>query len=353
MDEASVGEADVRGMVAHLRPEWDLRESTVSDHGTDFVCYLTVDTGDGRRRAVLKATTADLVDPVIARSEPRLLELVGRETTVPVPKVFGYADDHPDYPAPFYLMEHVEGENFEGRPRELPREARDWVVREAGENLAELHELGPLPAVGRIGVANGELAVLDTDEHPRYDDFREHLLDNALDAAEELLDGGWFPEKAEEPERFADLVPDLRSYLEETIPALPEPDPPTCCHWDYRYGNLLVDPRTGETRAVLDWANLSAAEPAYNLTKLEANLFDPAEDGQKRAGKLQDRFRTAYAGAREDWAFDPEVRERMRVYRLTDRIDRMACLPLWMEDATAEERDRRERQHREFLAEYL
>ena len=45
-----------------------------------------------------------------ARSEPRLLELVGRETSVPVPDVYGYVDAHEKYPAPFYLMEYVEGD---------------------------------------------------------------------------------------------------------------------------------------------------------------------------------------------------------------------------------------------------
>jgi hypothetical protein len=52
-------------------------------------------------------------------------------------------------------------------------------------------------------------------------------------------------------------------------------------------------------------------------------------------------------------AFGELVERRMETYRLTARLDAMACLPLWLEDATAAERDERETQHRAFVAEYL
>ena len=354
MDEAvDVDDEAVAGMVEACRPEWTVESLERSGYGTDLVCFLTCGTAGGRREAVLKATTADLVAPEIARSEPRLLELVGRETSVPVPDVYGSVDAHEEYPAPFYLMEYVEGENFQGRPGALPAAARDRVVAEAGRNLAALHEVGRLPAVGAVGVCDGDLAVLDTDEHPRYDDTRAWLLSNCEEALASLEDGGWFPEIADRPDRFADLVPALGDHLREAIPALSDPDPPTYCHSDYRYGNLLVDPDSGETRGVLDWANLRAADPAYNLAKAESHLFDPTAEDDDRVAALRRRFRDAYESARPDWTFDEAARERIETYRLTCRIDAMACLPLWLEDATPEERDERERQHREFVADYL
>ena len=340
-------------MVDAIEPGWSVASVERSPHGTDFVAVLDVRTPDGARTAVLKATTADLVAPVVARSEPRLLELVGRETTVPVPTVFGYRDEHGEYPAPFSLMSHVDGENYEGRVERLSPRVRETVIREAGRNLAELHALGPLPDAGRVGVQDGRLAVLDTDEHPRFDDFRDKLLADCEETLDALARGGHFPELAEGPPRFADLVPDVRAYVRAAIPALPAPDPPTYNHWDYRYGNLLIDPETGATRAVLDWANLSAADPAYNLAKAECNLLTPEADGEARTETLREAFRTAYAEARDDWSFDGSTRERMRVYRLTDRLDAMACLPLWYRDATPEERDARAVEHREFVARYV
>ena len=92
----------VTGMVEACRPDRTVEAFERSGYGTDLVCVLTCGTPSGRREAVLKATTADLVPPEIARSEPRLLELVGRKTSVPVPDVYGYVDAHEEYPAPFY-----------------------------------------------------------------------------------------------------------------------------------------------------------------------------------------------------------------------------------------------------------
>ncbi|PSQ32953.1 aminoglycoside phosphotransferase, partial [Halobacteriales archaeon SW_12_69_24] len=122
-DSVEIDEGAVAGMVEACRPDWTVEAFERSGYGTDLVCSLTCGTPGGRREAVLKATTADFVPPEIARSEPRLLELVGRETSVPVPDVYGYVDAHEEYPAPFYLMEYVEGENFQGRPGALPAAA--------------------------------------------------------------------------------------------------------------------------------------------------------------------------------------------------------------------------------------
>lgn len=340
-------------MVASLRPEWTVDSIRRSEHGTDLVAFLDVSKPSGRSDAVLKATTADFVTPEIARSEPRLLDLVGRETTIPVPQVFGFADSHPEYPAPFYVMERVSGRNYEGRPADLDAAARERVVAETGRNLAQLHDLGTLPRVGRVGVRDGELAVLDG-EHGRVEDFRAWLRADIEEGLDALADGTYYPDLAVEPERFVDLVPALREELGARLASLTEPALPRYCHWDYRYGNLLVDPGTGATRAVLDWANLLAAEPAYNLAKTESHLLDPgAADSTERAATLRELFRDAYAAERDDWAFTAAIEERIETYRLKCRVDAMACLPLWLQDATPAERDERERQHRAFVARYL
>ena len=109
---------------------------------------------------------------------------------------------------------------------------------------------------------------------------------------------------------------------------------------------------TGETQAVLDRANLSAADPAYKLATVESHLVADDEP-QERAAEIRERIEAAYTDAREGRWFDEGVRERMRVYRLTSRLDAMASLPLWHWNGTPEDRDERERQHREAVAEYL
>lgn len=353
-DEAgSIADTTIREMVEVIEPRWRVTTVERSAHGTDLVALLTVRGPEGSQQAVLKATTADLVDPIVARSEPRFLDLLDEKTSIPVPAVYGFRDEHPELPTPFYLMSHEEGVNIEGRSDELSPTARETMLREAGEYLAELHRLGPLPKYGTIGVQNGELTVLDTEGYSRYDDFREKLLNDAEGTLDSLTDGGFFPELAEEPDRFADLVPSLREYLHEVIPSLPRPDPPTYNYWDYRAGNLLLDPETGHAQAVLDWANLSAADPAYNLAKVESNLLSPDLDKESRTGTLRDIFRTAYSKECDEWTFDAHTRERMHIYRLTDRLDRMACLPLWYQDVSPVERDERAAEHRAFVAQYL
>lgn len=351
-DEVAVSDTDVRGMVLACRPDWQVVDHERSDVGTDFVAFVTCDAPDGRREAVLKATTAGFVDPAVARAEARLLALVGRETPIPVPAVYGYVDAHDEYPAPFVLLERVDGVNVEGDPDRLPTAARERVVREAGEHLAALHELGPLSRVGSVGVRDGELAVIDG-EHGDVDGFRDWLRAGADEVLEALADGTYFPDLADEPDRFADLATPLSEALDARLAALSSVEAPRYCHWDYRYGNLLVDPETGATRAVLDWANLRATEPAYNLGKVEPHLFDHHRDGPDRAAELRAAFRTAYEHERDGWAFTAAIEARLETYRLLERLSAMACLPLWMAEATPAEQADREREHREAVAAYL
>lgn len=352
--DASVADADIREMVEIIKPTWQVEQIDRSEHGTDFVAILWVETPDEQRKVVLKAITSNHMPPAAGRAEPRFLELAAEETSIPVPTVFGYRDDHPTFPTPFYLMAYVNGENYEGREEELTPDPRERIVRDAGRNLAELHEQGPIDGVGRIGYVDGNLQVIDPEKREwGSDEMFDMLLDNAMETLDSFETGGYFPDLAETPDRFADLISPLQEYLTETVPALPEPDPATYCHNDYRYGNLLVDPETGQTKAVIDWGNISAMEPAHNLAYVEAMLVSPEQDGEARAAALREAFRTAYASARDDWTFDSARTERIRVYRLLYRLDAMACLPLWHQDATPEEKDEREREHREFVQEYL
>ena len=354
--DASVPDAAVHEMVSDLRPGWRVRSIDRVPEGTDLVAVLDVATADdspdrqGTRRVVLKATAADLVPPPVARAEPRLLDLVDRETEVPVPSVLGYRDAHPEHPAPFYLLEYVTGETLEGDPYALSPEARERVVRDAGANLAALHEIGTLPATGQVGVGDGDLTVLDTDEHPRYEDFHQWLLGGVEENLDALGEGGFFPDLADEPERFADLVDPLRAHLRRAIEALPAPEPPRYCHRDYRLGNLLLDPDTGETRAVLDWANLLATDPVYNLADAETMLLDDRDDPRTRR-RLREALRSGYERGREGWTLTDGDRRRLETYRLTCRVANMCCLPLWYPDR--EERERQAERHREAVAEYV
>ena len=67
------------------------------------------------------------------------------------------------------------------------RASRERVVREAGANLADLHGIGTLPRVGSVGVADGDLAVLDA----VYAPIETRLLREAAAAGATTVDGAW------------------------------------------------------------------------------------------------------------------------------------------------------------------
>lgn len=347
----------IERMVTHLRPSWQVADIETVAEGVNTTAIVWVDS----RRVVLKAATAEYPAATErSRAEPRLLSLVGRDTSIPVPAVLGVCDDHETHPSPFYLLEHLDGESFEGRADRLPSQARETVFCEAGWNLASLHRLGPLPNVGTIGYRNGSLTILDTAERPRYDRFHDWLLDTCerrLDRIES--DGGLFPELTDDPERLDDLVPELREYFRATLPELPDPAPPTYCHKDYRYGNLVVDPETGQTAGVLDWGLCMAAPPAFNLALAESKLLRPDLNDEPfgatgRADELRRTMWDAYTDSRPWWTFDDDTVERIEVYRLAYRVAAMACLPMWYRSNPAmESRDLRAAAHRRFVRRHI
>ena len=350
------------GMVRYLRPSWTPEKIERVEEGVNSTVALNMNTPTGDRRIVLKAITSS--HPLAAdraRAEPAILSLLQRETAVPVPTVLGTCDDHETYPAPYFLMEYVDGETISAADAPvLSFDIRETVFREAGLNLAELHTLGPLDEVGDLVGEDGEVSVLDTPESPSYEAFHDWLLESYEETLDHLLeDGGYFPELTEDSNRFDDLVPEIRRYLRETIPDLPSPHPPTYCHKDYGYWNLVVAPETGETRAVLDWANLMSAPPGFNLAIAESKLLKPdlntdASASTGRAGELRRALWDGYGSVRDEWTFDVATRERIRVYRLTYRLDQMACLPLFARiDPTLDDRDARAAEHRAFVEQYL
>ena len=337
-DRTDLDRATVERMVAAVEPAWTVERARPSDEGTDYVYFVTVRTPEGKRETVLKAFAGEAAPAAVARSEPRVLELLAAETEIPVPAVVGFVDDHPDLPAPFFLAERLPGENGAGQFTALSTPALDRVLADAGDFLGQLHALGSFDRFGRVGVADGRLAVVDdADTGGEWTDWLLADAEETLDG----LDGG----------RFDDLVPALRGFVRDAIPALDAPETASLVHWDYRLGNLLVDPESGETTAVLDWAGLLAGDPVYNLATVEDHNVNWQTRDVVLRRRLRDRFYEAYGVRRGDWPAD--FRERKRVYHLCNRLNAMACLPDWYADADPAIRDERAAEHRTFVREYL
>ncbi len=335
-----VGRRDVRRMVDAVAPEWSVERVRPCEEGSTDVFFLTVGTPEGTREVVLKLPSGDAVSDAVARSEPRFLRLLASETGIPVPDVVGFVDDHPDLPTPFFVAERRPDESGAGRFRDLPPAALERVLAEAGRHLAELHEVRSIDRFGQVGVADGDLAVIDG-EHGRHEQWTDWLLADAEDTLDGL-EGG----------RFDDLVPPVRDYLRETLPALDGPDAASFVHWDYRFGNLLLDAETGETTAVLDWADLVAGDPLYNLVAVEDHNVNWQTRDVVLRRRLRDQFYSAYRAHRSGER-PASFYERKRVYHLCHRLNAMACLPDWYADADESVTDERAGEHRTFVREYV
>jgi hypothetical protein len=123
--------------VATVDDTCTVREATGIDAGGNETFRVTVETPDGRRECVLETSTGGgNLD-----AEARLLRLLGGETDVPVPSVVGVVDEHPDLPAPFFLMERLDGEQPPADPAEIPVADLTTYARDVGRYLGAVHEL--------------------------------------------------------------------------------------------------------------------------------------------------------------------------------------------------------------------
>lgn len=338
-------------MVREIRPEWRLRDSTLAPEGTDAVYFVTVETGAGVRKCVLKI--CDFLDPEVFRPEPHVVALMDRETSIPVPSVVGAVDYHDDLPAPFFLMERATGENRENEARKLDSAVVERIARNAGRNLGELHAVGEFERFGpirlvsdvdlddsdsRVGVeANGRPLVVGETGHdslrPRFEATTESIFENVAD-------------------RFSALKPDLREFVDERLDALDRPLSPTITHFDYRLGNLLVDSETGETNVVLDWGNISTGDPQHELVYTEQYLSGWATHDDPLRNRVRAALHEGYAETNE-LDHDSEFERRRELYLAVSRLSPLIWFDMWYADEDERERETIERRHRRAVQELV
>ncbi|UPV73004.1 phosphotransferase [Halorussus limi] len=369
----------VEAMVREIRPAWSVREATPAAEGTDVVYFVTAETPDGPRECVLKA--CEFLDPRAFRPEPYLMAVVGRRTSIPVPDVVGAVDDHPDLPAPFYLMERCDGEVREDEVRDLPADATERLARDAGRYLADLHALGDFEAFGTVVLARdadargagptaddsalvtdaavrvtdraaaptaGRTAALTTDE-AATDSWRARVERTVADNLGDFHD------------RFADLEADLWKFIDSRLDALHGDFDPVFGDDDYRLGNLLVDPATGETRAVLDWGNASTLEPQYNLVVTEQHLSgwarhdDPLRERVRAALRegYRERSERGASSAPDDLGFGPDAERRRELYLGVTRLLPLVWFSLWYDGRTDAGREAAAEMHRRAVRELV
>jgi aminoglycoside phosphotransferase (APT) family kinase protein len=168
-------------------------------------------------------------------------------TTVPVPAPLGACGDELVIGAPFYVMEHVEGQVLDSEQQAGTYSPRQrWRLgMELVEVMARLHALSP-----------DEQGLGDLSPPGVYAERQLRRWSRLWDA------------------QATRDVPDVREAVGRLQAAVPGAGERALVHHDYRLGNVIT--AGGEIRAVLDWELAALGDPAADLGYLAVRMAVPA-----------------------------------------------------------------------------
>lgn len=329
--------------------------------GTDAVYFLTADNGGERIEAVLKICTA--VPPEDFRPEPFLCRVLRRETSIPVPKIYGVVETHSEYPAPFYLMERCEGTLAE----ELERtdELTATVATAAGRHAGEYHQIADFQQFGFLRLdtdfdQSSPTVTLDgrglavADPHPDIDSEIERSLwrEYGTETWRAFLESLYQYYIADLDERFTDLRDPIKSFVEDRFHTVNGSFDSRLSHIDYKYTNVLVDPDTCETTAVLDCGHATAVDPYYDLVVTEHHLCNRAPLYSPDRNRVRGALEAAYEET-NSIERDEEFERRRELYLLVPHLQALFWFSTWFEDASETKREDMEAQYRSFVMQIL
>lgn len=252
-------------MVQRVDTEWVLKAASPIDRGFSRLYHVVVENDDGMQECVLKIRPPEEMAAISA--EARLLVMLSELTNIPVPAVVGVVDEHDEFPTPFFMMEYINGtaSDFE-ETRNLSPPVHETIAVQTGEYLAELHSVDTVDTFGRIwwdgsdpcdgGRPSDASQQLETIE--RYDEWSEFLRATTMADLDKLR-----------TTEFSDLAPLLREWMADRIYDLKGPISPVVARIDHGIHNLLIEPHSGDIRALLDWGFTLAASPGYDLHVIE------------------------------------------------------------------------------------
>lgn len=287
------------------------------DEGQNHTYRVTLQ--DGRERFLKVGTRF----PKLFEAEPATMALVRRETDLPVPEVVATGREPLGYP--FAVYEFVPDTDADW-VRDLEPHVAQCLCREAGRNLAALHEV-TFPQFGRLGPTGDGLAVVD----PRpYEDVLRRSLERQLD---ELCETPLAPLRDRIEARGVELVD--ATELDDFRPTL--------VHGDYRIDNLCVDPAADTvTRAVLDWELPTAGDPLWDAVMTRTLLGAGYGITPEQERELDAAFWAGYGTLNYGTA-------RRRLYELLARLRLARHLDVEMQGLPDAAQSERVAQHRDAL----
>ena len=213
---------------------------------------FTVSDNSGVRFVLRRPPTGKLLPSAhdMAR-EYRLMRSL-RNTEVPVPEMVGLCQDQRVNGRDFYVMHYVEGVVV----RDL--EVASKMSPEARANMSE-SLIDTLCALHRVDI--DDVGLGDLAKHSGY-----------IERQIKRWSSQW------ENSRTRD-IPLVDSVARELIRQMPEPNPTTIAHGDYRLSNCMVD-SSGSVIAVLDWELCTLGEPMADLAGPLGYWYDANSDDE-------------------------------------------------------------------------
>lgn len=340
-----LNEPEIRQVVSGLRDEWMVIGVDGIRGSANSLYAVELSTPNRDQTVICKCCQHSA--PAGFRTEPYLLDAIGRRTSVPVPEVLAVGDDHSEDAGPLFVMEQCDGEGIATRARELKPTVRKRIARDAGRYLGQIHGLGSFDRFGDVRLG------CDVDHDGTGIEMPDATLtvaDDAYNTWADALEGLTEYFLSNLDDRVTDLEEMIREALDEQRCLLGDEDP-VLIHDEYTYWNILVDPDTGETTAVLDFENQRIGCAEYDVASAIDSLSALAPLGSLRRRRVREAMYEGY-NETSDLDRDGEFAARRNFYRLVARLPMLTFFESGMV-VGPDDPETLVREHNEFLRELL
>ncbi len=280
-----------------------------------------------RGRYVVKLSEEDVRFQV----EGPALSLLNKSADVAIPGVVDFDNTRTEYDFMYVVSEFVPGENVDNwenpegpKFNYLSSYRKKSLLSSAGRELAKLHKQTEFDDFGHFKSENNKLEFRQGGSWEET--FRKIILEEQV---------------SNFPERFEDLKPVVKEFLEENIDVIRDASNPCLIHQDFRWPNMLVD---DEVNAVIDWERALAGHHEYDLFKAEESLINFKT--KKASEKYRARFLNSY---REIMELSDGWKERRQFYRALRSVESLWTFEGWTKGFNNEKKGAMANWHRERL----
>lgn len=338
------GERIVKRIIDECFPGSTVSSITMIERGIELTGVVSL---DGVRNVVVKSHYTDVYTSNAGfMAGPALMDTVGSETDVPVPKVF-YMDSS-QLERPCYIMEYIEGDHF--TVGDTPLAVHAELLTEAGYYIGRLHMIDPsVSGFGWLRYRDGKFEF-----DVSFESFESFLIHFVTEKFSSMRSGGCSSrvDVSAGEYCFSDIQRDYEDEILGYIRQVEMADTGVYCHWDYKYGNILCDVSQGQITGVIDWENPLVTDPLLNFASVEAKLVNQfgKQDGLSNSDKklLQYALRRGYInGCDSVIDFSSRgVRRRLSLYHIYHLIHCMDMFYDWFHDRSESERQEAEEMYR-------